>query len=87
MSDKSEESLFWGFAGKLSGQNHLGKLLEKVRQSIHDESEMEQWMSTQFDLVESKKKLPSINLEVFKDGQLIESICLEGKNSFLFGSN
>ncbi len=66
IADRSEESLFWGINGKL-GQNWLGKLLEAVRQSIHDETEMEQWMQQSFNLIEGRKRLPTITLEVFKD--------------------
>ena len=31
--------------------------------------------------------MPTINLEVYKDGELIESITLEGKNCFIFGAH
>ncbi|CDW73079.1 fha domain containing protein [Stylonychia lemnae] len=86
LPDKSEENLYWGMVGK-QGQNQLGKILERVRQSVHDESEMEQWMQNNFNLVEGRKKLPSINLEVFKDGQLIESITLENKPYYVFGAH
>lgn len=48
---------------------------------------MDQWMQQTFNLVEGRKRMPSINLEVYKDGQLIESITLEGKNYFVFGAN
>ena len=40
LQESKEENLFWGMIGK-NGQNWLGKLLEKVRQSIHDESELD----------------------------------------------
>jgi hypothetical protein len=40
-----------------------------------------------FNLVEGRKRLPTINLEVTKDKELIESVTLEGKNCFTFGSN
>ena len=86
LSDRSDENLFWGVVGK-AGQNQLGKLLEKVRQSVQDESEVEQWLQSAFNLLEGRKKLPTINLEVFKDGQLIESITLEHKPFFVFGAN
>ena len=86
VTEKSEEALFWGVNGK-QGQNWLGKLIEAVRQSIHDETEMDQWVQQTFNLVEGRKRMPSINLEVLKDGQLIESITLEGKNCFVFGAH
>lgn len=41
LTDKSEESLFWGSVGKNQGQNMLGKLLESVRLSIHEETELD----------------------------------------------
>lgn len=87
IADKSEESLFWGVLNKQLGQNQLGKLLEKVRQSIHDEIEIEQWMLSNFNLVEGRKRLPTINMEVYKDGQLIESVTLEGKSTYVFGAH
>ena len=31
VSEKTEESLFWGVVGKNQGQNMLGQLIEKVR--------------------------------------------------------
>jgi len=86
LSDRTEENLFWGIVGK-AGQNHLGKILEQVRQSIHDDIDLDMWMQACFNLVEGRKKLPTINLEVFKDGQLIESITLENKSYFIFGAN
>lgn len=42
-SDKSafyDENMFLGIINKNQGQNMLGKVLEKVRQSIHDDTEM-----------------------------------------------
>jgi hypothetical protein len=65
----------------------LGKLLESIRSSIHEETELDQWILHTFNLVESRKRMPSINLEVYKDGELIESITLEGKNCFIFGAH
>lgn len=54
---------------------------------MHDESELEMWMQNNFNLVEGRKKMPTINLEVFKDGQLIESITLENRPYYIFGSH
>eukprot|EP00347_Sterkiella_histriomuscorum_P005853 403355024 len=86
LTDKNDENLFWGMVNK-QGQNNLGKILERVRQSVYDESEMEQWMQNNFNLVEGRKRIPTINLEVFKDGQLIESITLENKPYYIFGAH
>ena len=44
-------------------------------------------MLSTFNLIEGRKRLPTINLEVTKDKELIESVTLEGKNCFTFGSN
>jgi len=87
ITDKSEENLFWGMLNKNQGQNQLGKLLDLVRQSIHSETEVDQWMLSTFNLVEGRKRLPTINLEVTKDKELIESVTLEGKNCLTFGAN
>lgn len=40
LNEKSEENLYWGIVNK-QGQNQLGKILEKVRQSVQDETEIE----------------------------------------------
>ena len=87
---KDEESLFWGVVGtggRGQGQNQLGKVLEKVRQSVHDESEIVDWIGMAFKLVEGRKKLPIINLECYKDGELIETITLDGKAFYIFGAH
>ena len=44
-------------------------------------------MLSTFNLIEGRKRLPTINLEVTKDKELIESVTLEGKNCFTFGAN
>ena len=63
----TEEKLFWGHVGK-HGQNNLGKLLEKVRLSINDDSDLDHWMSTCFDLVDGDRSaMPTITLDTHKD--------------------
>ena len=44
-------------------------------------------MLSAFTLVEGRKKLPTINLEVYKDEQLIETITLDGKAYYVFGAH
>jgi len=67
----ADERLFWGVVpGKVkpAGENMLGKILEKVRNSIVDDSEIEDWLLTSFDLVEgTRKTMPTISMQVFKD--------------------
>ena len=46
----------------------LGRIIEKVRQSIHDENDLEQWIQSVFSLVESRRAMPSIKLDVHKEG-------------------
>ena len=52
-----------------------------------EESELQQWFQSTFNLLESKKKMPTINLEVLKDSTPIESITLDGKNLYIFGAH
>ena len=44
-------------------------------------------MNSNFNFVEGRKKIPIINLEVFKEGQIIESITLENKPYYVFGAH
>jgi hypothetical protein len=38
-------------------------------------------------LIEGRKKLPTINLEVYKDNEIIETITLDGKSYYIFGAH
>ena len=58
-----------------------------MRQTIHSETEVDHWILSTFNLVEGRKRLPTINLEVTKDKEPIESVTLEGKNCYTFGAN
>lgn len=61
-------------------------MLQKVRQSIEEETELHDWLQFSFNLVAGKRQhMPTISLEVFKDQVLIESIFLENKPFFIFG--
>ena len=66
----------------------LGEVLEKVRASCVDDSEIEGWISATFAVLEGPKKaMPTIQMEVYREKQLIESIKLEHKPVFVFGRN
>ncbi len=43
---------------------------------------------SQFKLLEADRKdMPTVTLEVYKDGENIETITLQGKATFVFGRN
>jgi len=63
--------------------------LEKVRNSCLNDCEVEDWVRcSAVSLIDcDKRDIPVIELEVFKEGDLIETITLENKEIFLFGRN
>ena len=67
----------------------LGKILAQVRDALNSEYEYEQWLQSgiAYTLVENKKMLPRIEVDVYKDGKVIETIMLEGKALYTFGCN
>lgn len=70
------------------GQNKLGSILQEIRQAITAESEVSLWLKSQFNLLSiDRKDMPTITLEVFKEGENIETITLQGKAVFIFGRN
>ena len=79
------EKLYWGMIDS-KGENKLGAILKKVRFSIVDDSEVEEWIKSTVDLVDCERKaMPKIDLDVYKSGELIESITLENGPMFIFG--
>lgn len=79
------EKLYWGMIGS-KGENKLGAILEKVRFSIIDDCEVEEWIKSNTELVDcDRKAMPKIDLDVYKSGELIESITLENGPMFIFG--
>ena len=87
------DRLYWGVtqspSGATTGQNNLGVLLEKVRNSCLNDCEVEDWIRfSAVNLIDCDKRvIPSIELEVYKEGDLIETITLENKELFVFGRN
>ena len=85
LADSLQEKLFWGTVGN-KGENKLGELLEKVRYSISDDCEVEEWIKSIVQLVDcDRSAMPKIEIDVFKDGERIESITLENNPLFIFG--
>ena len=79
------EKMFWGQIGT-KGNNKLGEILEKVRLSIADDCEIEEWIKSTVDLVDGDRKaMPKIEIDVLKDSELIESITLSNNPMFIFG--
>ena len=86
VSDELAEKLYWGKIGE-KGENTLGLVLEKVRYSIANDSEVEDWLRSAVKMAEEISMLPVIEIEVFKDGSLDQSITLENKEIFTFGKS
>lgn len=67
------------------GQNQLGSILKNVRYDIHLDRELTRWLSFTMDLQEDFNLCPEINIQVFKDNQIIETINLRDKHTYIFG--
>lgn len=75
-AEATDEKLFWGLY-KEKGQNTLGTILETVRTDIVQDTEVLAWMRSQLNLLEAPRKvLPTLTLEVFKEGVNIETVTL-----------
>jgi hypothetical protein len=48
--------MYWGVDDQQKGQNNLGKLLEKVRQSIDQGDDLDLWVKNQVKLLEPLQK-------------------------------
>ena len=66
---------FWGTPvdNYNKGQNHLGKILEKIRSDIVKGEDIDLWLMSQVKIIEQEKV--KIDLTVEKDGILIDSDC------------
>jgi len=65
----------------------MGRILEGIRHDIQEEADLEQWISIAFDLVESRKEVPIIDLKGHDESdKLVEEITLRGKCAFVFGA-
>ena len=79
------EKLYWGMVGT-KGENKLGEVLEKVRFSITHYNETVEWIKSTVSLVDGDRAaMPKIEIDVIKDGEMIESITLENHPMFIFG--
>lgn len=80
-----EDSLFWGLI-KDQGQNQLGRVIEKIRYDIRVNKELEKWICCSFSLQNDRKAIPFIRFDVYKNGNLLEKVELEGRAYFVFGA-
>lgn len=80
-----EDSLFWGVIGD-QGQNQLGRVLEKIRHDMRENKELEKWVCACFRLQDDRRAIPLIKFDVYKNGEVIERVELEGRAYFVFGS-
>lgn len=67
----------------------LGQILSQIRFAVVSGQEFHQWIQSKivFQIVDNKKMLPLIEIEVFKEGQSIEVVKLESQPFFVFGAN
>ena len=66
---------FWGtpLVNFSKGTNHLGKLLEKIRNDIVKGEDVDLWLTNHIEIIEQKKV--NISLKVFKNGEEIKDDC------------
>ena len=88
----SKQKLLWGkvpatgSSESTNGQNRLGTLLEKVRLSCLNETEIDDWIRSSVKLMEGDVgEIPPIRMDVYKEGQQIETINLTNRTLFRFG--
>lgn len=79
--------LYWGVDEQRKGQNHLGKLLEKIRGCIDQGNDLELWLSQQVKLIEADKV--QVTMTVAKDGVVITEDCrvIDQKPKLLIGKS
>ena len=82
--DATTSNLFWGMVDG-EGQNQIGRILENIRNDIHQDIDLEKWLFTTFKLENNKNLLPKIQLEVLKGDEKIETVKLEGKEHYFLG--
>ncbi len=82
--DATTSNLFWGMVDN-EGQNQIGRILENIRNDIHQDIDLEKWLFTTFKLENNKHLLPKLQLDVLKGDEKIETIKLEGKEHYFLG--
>jgi hypothetical protein len=72
---------------EIEGKNKLGHILNEIRHSVSEGFEFEDWLRSRviFKLVENQKYMPTIRIEVSKNGEVLEEIVLERRAYFIFG--
>jgi len=82
--DATTSNLFWGMVDG-EGQNQIGRILEGIRNDIHQDIDLEKWLFTTFKLENNKNLLPKIQLDVLKGDEKVETAKLEGKEYYFMG--
>jgi ribA/ribD-fused uncharacterized protein len=83
----SFQDLFWGMNDVGQGQNHLGKLLEKIRHEIDHGEDIFKWIGTYIHLLSAEDARVEVN--VYKDDTLVNEDCkiIDMQSIILIGKN
>jgi len=85
--ENEKDSFFGRVDGR--GQNHLGRILSSIRESVKRGTEMEEWLHQCVGILDPKDmrgvSLPNIVIEEIKDDQLTETKHLKDAPYFTFG--
>jgi len=78
---------FWGVsAGK--GSNALGKALMKLREEARTGTDVDEWLTSSFELVGPSDPCDGVKLEVYKSGALVDTLPLDGARAvFIVGKH
>jgi len=88
----SADNRYWGMVAEgktgLVGKNHLGQILEAIRDSAQQGTHFIHWLHNDisFQQIQASSMLPKIELEHWIGDKLYETITLERKSAFIFGS-
>ena len=69
------------------GQNQLGIILKNVRYDIHLDRELSRWLGFTFDVQDDTNLCPTISLEITKDDNIVETVVLKNKFTYVAGQN
>lgn len=83
-AEPSPSNFYWGVVnGK--GQNQLGRLLEAIRIDIMNNTDLEKWLMFVFRPEEDQDLIPIIKINVYKEGEMIDSVELKNRSYYLLG--
>ena len=84
-SIKTSSNLFWGVY-KNEGQNHLGKILTRVREDSKNSEDFNKWLRLSFNLPEKNIYRPKFKIQFYNEELFVSMNLLEDKSYYLIGS-